>query len=434
VRADATPASTDLPAPAPGVDTAAPTRPVAQPAIHPTQDYTVKRGDSLWKIAKELLGDGTRYVELAALNREILHGTPDFLLPGTVLQIPAGKPATTNSGPYVVEPGDTLSEIAETELGNADAYPEIAEASRATVQPDGDRLTDPELIRPGWRLTIPGADHAVAGVGPQPRGDPHRAPQPAVPPEVAPEAPSGTTSDVETPDATTTDDEVLPSWVLPGLAGGGAALAGSLLLVLRQHRRTQLRYRRPGHVIVPPPEDLRPAEKSAHASGSVTAPRIDDLDRALRHLGDPSIRCPQLVSVALSAEDATLRLVEPTDLPAPWSGDGTTWTIRLSDVPAERPGTVAPYPLIVSVGMDTTPEPSSTSTSRDPSVSPQRTDATAPPHSPAHRRRALTQSVVDPRRHRHPRHRRRARRHRPEAPPTPTTKTTPRSSTDSPAT
>ncbi len=345
IRTDATPASATAAEPASTVERAAP----AQVPTQPTADYTVKRGDSLWKIAQEHLGDGTRYVELAALNREVLHGAPDFLLPGTVLQIPT-NPATTSGGSYVVEPGDTLSEIAEAELGNAHAYPAIAEASRSTVQPDGDRLTDPDLIRPGWHLRIPGADHP-AGVASRPRSDPPRAPQPAVPPEVIPEVPPTTASDVETP-AATTDDDVLPTWVLPGLAGGGAALAGSLLLVLRQHRRTQLRYRRPGHVIVPPPEDLRPAEKSAHASGSITAPRIDDLDRALRYLGDPSIRCPRLVSASLSAQDVTLRLAVPAELPAPWSGDGTTWTIRLGVIPAERPGTVAPYPLLVSVGMD----------------------------------------------------------------------------------
>lgn len=30
--------------------------------------YIVKKGDSLWKIAKEILGDGRRYVEIMALN------------------------------------------------------------------------------------------------------------------------------------------------------------------------------------------------------------------------------------------------------------------------------------------------------------------------------------------------------------------------------
>ena len=56
-----------------------------------TERYTVKRGDSLWKIAEERLGDGTRYVELVALNEAVLDGRPDFLLPGTVLKVPSRR-------------------------------------------------------------------------------------------------------------------------------------------------------------------------------------------------------------------------------------------------------------------------------------------------------------------------------------------------------
>ncbi len=47
------------------------------------------------------------------------------------------------TGEYVVQPGDTLSEIAEDELGDADAYPSIFEASRDTVQADGAHLPTP---------------------------------------------------------------------------------------------------------------------------------------------------------------------------------------------------------------------------------------------------------------------------------------------------
>ena len=88
-----------------------------------TERYTVKRGDSLWKIAEERLGDGTRYVELVALNEAVLDGRPDFLLPGTVLKVPIADDSA--DGSYVVQPGDTLSEISEDQLGDADAYPSI---------------------------------------------------------------------------------------------------------------------------------------------------------------------------------------------------------------------------------------------------------------------------------------------------------------------
>ena len=46
--------------------------------------YVVQSGDSLWKIAKDLLGDGKRWTEIAALNK--IENT--IIRPGDVLKIP----------------------------------------------------------------------------------------------------------------------------------------------------------------------------------------------------------------------------------------------------------------------------------------------------------------------------------------------------------
>ncbi len=319
----------------------------------PTAAYTVKRGDSLWKIAERQLGEGRRYDEIVALKEVVLHGQPDFITPGTILRIPAAT-APNEGERYVVQPGDTLSEIAEERLGDAMAYDRIFEASPGTVQPDGDRLTDPDLIRPGWQLTIPTAD-------PQARkapSDDHRppAPQPDRPAEdwstpPATESPSGTAdSDGAEEEAVDDTDTETPAWVMPGLAGAGALLAGSLLLALRQHRRTQKRYRRPGRTIAPPPQGLRPVEKTAHLVGTTTAPKIDLLDRALRHLATACPEMPQLHFVELTDREVTLHLAHPADLPEPWNGAETTWALSLnSDIP-DASGELAPYPLLVSLG------------------------------------------------------------------------------------
>jgi nucleoid-associated protein YgaU len=326
----------------------------------PTVSYTVKRGDSLWKIAQQRLGDGRRYNELVALNEAMLHGRPDFITPGTVLQVPDDTPPSREDT-YVVEPGDTLSEIAADRLGDPTAYPRIFRASRDTVQPDGEHLTDADLIRPGWKLTIPGSDDR-----PEAESQ-HRSQQSDTPP-TAPHAPAtrreptvaddptvpriGTTRSA--PAATNRGNQVdaadTREWVLPGLVGAGALLAGSLLMVLRQHRSTQQRYRRPGRVIAPPPPELRPAEKSAHLSGTTTAPKIEVLDRALRHLAVTSAELPRLRSIELAADDVTVHLAEPAELPEPWRGGQTTWCAALASDFSDTSGAVAPYPLLVSIG------------------------------------------------------------------------------------
>lgn len=330
------------------VDAQAPPTPRAEDrvqALQPeTERYTVKRGDSLWKIAEERLGDGTRYVELVALNEAFLDGRPDFLLPGTVLKVPSADGSA--DGSYVVQPGDTLSEIAEDQLGDADAYPSIFRASRGTVQANGAHLSDPDLILPGWKLTVPRQPEPAEPQKPKHAQDPPRhettpptdgATPPA--PEVADPAPEQAVPE-------SAEDQTTPSWLLPGLAGAGALLAGSLWLVLRQHRRTQLRYRRPGRIIAPPPEELRAVEKSVQVAGSATAHPIEELDAALRGLSP----APRLASVRLSPSRIVLTLAEPAELPRPWTGESVAWQLSVDEVTTPPPDALSPYPMLVSVG------------------------------------------------------------------------------------
>lgn len=50
--------------------------------------YTVKAGDCLWNIAKKYLGNGSRYTEIAELNKDKIK-TPNLILPGQVLTLPS---------------------------------------------------------------------------------------------------------------------------------------------------------------------------------------------------------------------------------------------------------------------------------------------------------------------------------------------------------
>ena len=87
---------------------------------------------------------------------------PDPAPPPTPAPAPTPTPAPAPTSPAVktvtVRPGDSLSKIAGRELGNICAWPTIYDANRATVG------SNPDRIRPGMKLTIPGA---VARTDPQ---------------------------------------------------------------------------------------------------------------------------------------------------------------------------------------------------------------------------------------------------------------------------
>ena len=60
----------------------------------------------------------------------------------------AAASGASSSKTYTVKSGDTLSGIAQSELGSAGAYMKIFEANR-------DQLSDPDKIKPGQVLKIP---------------------------------------------------------------------------------------------------------------------------------------------------------------------------------------------------------------------------------------------------------------------------------------
>lgn len=80
------------------------------------------------------------------------------LLP-LLLAIPAQAVGPEDRGAYVkyyeVGPGDTLDGIAERLLGSAQRSGEVLALNQGRLQPDGERLTDPLVLNPGWLLILP---------------------------------------------------------------------------------------------------------------------------------------------------------------------------------------------------------------------------------------------------------------------------------------
>lgn len=364
-----------------------------------TTRHTVVAGESLWSIARDHLGDATRYAQIAALNAHVLNGDPELIHPGTILTLPPvpapGTPTGTRAVGYTVQRGDTLSGIAHDSLGDADRYREIFDASRDTTQPGGAHLVDPDVIDVGWTLTIPTRDTADADQAtPASPGAPALVPAPPHPP-TTPRRPAGDADRADTPPSSSrsaasapappkspevpgtghaaTDDhngQAPAAWLVAGLTGG-PVLAGSMWMLLRRRRAAQSRHRRPGRTLPAPSPVLAPVEKTLATTGSAAAAGVELVDDALRVLACARARTgqamPALTGVEVAPTAVIVRLATPDVLPHPWTdtgGDGRTWRLPAdtdtdSDVlgGGDVPGQPAPYPLLVTVGTTDTGNP-----------------------------------------------------------------------------
>ncbi|MEV5003853.1 LysM peptidoglycan-binding domain-containing protein [Nocardioides sp. LML1-1-1.1] len=358
-----------------------------------TVEHAVKPGESLWSIAEDHLGDGARYKEIAQLNRDLLGGQPSFLEPGWVLKLPAPQSKDAPAHHYGVQAGDTLSEIAQEQLGDANRWPEIYQASTGITQPGGVQLTDPDVIDVGWKLNIPGADPERSHddtENQQPRevepetptvpqdqqpADPPAEEEPPVAQEPETAAPETAAPDVAPPQSEESpapaadvdqvddaDDSILDApWVLAGLTGGGVLLSGALLMALRSRRRAGYRNRPPGRAIAAPPPELAPVEMTLNATGTAAAATVEFADEALRRLaaavGAQGTTMPPLAAVELAHGKLTLHLSAPATVPAPWVGspDQTHWHVSTDtdvDELGPAPDNVEPpYPLLATIGM-----------------------------------------------------------------------------------
>jgi nucleoid-associated protein YgaU len=109
--------------------------------------YVVEPGDTLSGIAESELGDANRWPQIFALNRARITD-PDLIFPGQELSLPDRD--STDPVPQVhrVVAGDTLSAIARTRLGDANRWPEIFVMNRTIIN-------NPNLIFPGQVLLVP---------------------------------------------------------------------------------------------------------------------------------------------------------------------------------------------------------------------------------------------------------------------------------------
>jgi len=338
--------------------------------------YVVERRDTLWGLAERYLGDPLRYTEIVALNRDVV-GPDSRITPGTTLLLPPDAAGLSAEGgaqaantQVLVQPGDSLWSITEDATGDGDEWPAVWDANAGRAQPGGAAFTDPNLIRPGWTISVPGQVETTEPNVPVPApSEPRPSPSPSTPSSppasstpppsssptapssaVTPSAPSGAASDGLTAEPGAADG-------VPAVAAVGAAsaLAAMSLLALHRYRRRQFRLRRPGRPLPPVPSALGSAERALQLQGHLD---VAWLDTALRSLVAPARgTAPDVVAVGVDAQAVTVVLAgQYWSAPAPWVVDetGTRWSLQRTaalpdNVPAPGRGH-APFPCLAAIG------------------------------------------------------------------------------------
>ncbi|MFD5549293.1 LysM peptidoglycan-binding domain-containing protein [Streptomyces goshikiensis] len=388
----------------------------ADPGQVPTATHTVrdtKPAESLWSIAEARLGDGGRWEDIAALNDgntmadgNTFHADQP-IQPGWILHLPADahpplanarsaptdtRPAPEQAGTatpttYTVKNGDSLTGIAEAQLGDVDRYGEIFDLNKGGPLPGGGTFTDPDLIQPGQHLTLPGGASSPAPpqeANPKPGTDSSTTPAPVTKPAPATLTPSASAtkpppsatakppaSEAASPSAaaeaaqpapsatTLRADESAGSHVNFALiAGIGTLLAASLAGALGVRRILQQRERKAGQTIA---KDEEPSELEQLLAATSEPAGIDLLDRVLRTLAHHAVTdsrdLPALRGARLDASGVTLLLDEPAPPVAPFTAGPTarTWTLDPAAqlfTGEEFADVQAPYPGLVTLGAD----------------------------------------------------------------------------------
>ncbi|WP_282203442.1 LysM peptidoglycan-binding domain-containing protein [Kitasatospora fiedleri] len=347
--------------------------PAAAPAADPQQPvYTVRDArpaDSLWSIAERQLGSGERWTEIAKLNagrpmdgsgtrfdadRPIQPGW-QLLMPadaapdtgpaatarsttGTPPALPAA-PAAPAHGSVTVHSGDSLSAIAQRELGDGDRWPELFEANKGVAAPDGEKLTDPDVLAPGMVLTVPGAAQAPESPAPSAPGTPsvptapstpstpstpetpapgastppgsEATPAPAQPSAAQSPAPQDSASATNLPavreqhTAATGGDDYTVALAASGL---GVLMAAALITLVARRRTDQQRARRPRHRIALPSAAAGRFEAELKARQDEHG--LELLNRALRTLGRNAVRGEKRLPALVAARVTTVGTVE----------------------------------------------------------------------------------------------------------------------------
>ncbi len=103
--------------------------------------YTVKSGDSLWKISQAAYGSGYEWSKVYEANKQVI-SDPAILQIGTQITLPQIE---AKEYTYTVVKGNHLWGIAQAFCGDGHLYTKIA---------SDNNISNPSLIEPGLKLTF----------------------------------------------------------------------------------------------------------------------------------------------------------------------------------------------------------------------------------------------------------------------------------------
>lgn len=296
----------------------------------------------------------------------------------------APSTAEATTAVHTVRPGDTLWDLAAEHLGDPLRWRELFDANRGNAQVDGNCLDDPGLLRPGWRLILPGVPlhpeapvtvEAVLAAPVVPESSVENTPLPAPapqPPDLAepsgapadhatasPNAPVPAVNAVASEAPAPSDEQSLTATTLAQV-GLPSLTAGVLIGYLAALRKDRERRRRRHHRFPKPTAAQTAAERRVRAVNRADAPVWVDL--ALRHLAaalqNEGAPPPPAILGARAGDLGVEVLISPPWPVAPGRflpiDDGHTWrldpAVDLEELTALTADVPAYVPALVTVG------------------------------------------------------------------------------------
>ncbi|HWG27297.1 BTAD domain-containing putative transcriptional regulator [Actinospica sp.] len=386
---------------------------VAGTKLYRVQPPHGRNYDSLWEIAERHLGDGRRYKEIYALNKDRIQ--PDgqkltdasLIRPGWILEMPAdatggdlitempamassstvtsSSTATTQTNNPTVQDADANAQTAVTNTGvdkSADDKGGTSADHKTDAEPGaqqagfvfGTAATAPSKLTPanpqGVKVSQ-AADDIAQAVAAAARAAEASANAQQNGRQNGSESGGGAITSAGLPrnshrGSTSADEKQLgpvEERVLYGIAGA-PLLAAGLLLALGRHRRRQLWNRIGGRRPTTPTGDAAVAEESIRVGAGEV--EVWFLDLALRGLSAELSKrdraLPRTSALRLRTQGIELMLTEavdatgPEQAPLPWftAADGRSWNFprpAIGQIDADAAHQrFAPYPGLVSIG------------------------------------------------------------------------------------